>query len=201
MEESIRGVASKERGPDELPAELIELSLDRDQELLQRFHHIIVTIWQTEEVPQQWKDAPSRYCSRKTTDRGNNRGHLPSDDRWQFFLKLVATRLSNYREREDILPEEPSGLRRAHSTYDIMLAVRRFHEVARKESTTLYACLLDLPKAYVRLRQPTAAVDRAQRFGVRTEMQDIIRQLHDGMRAYADGRSNELQRVRRGPEL
>ena len=51
-------VNGKAMGPDELPAELLKLGLsDSSYEILLAFHDIIVAVWMTEEVPQEWKDA------------------------------------------------------------------------------------------------------------------------------------------------
>ena len=45
-------------GQDELPAELLKLGLsDSSHEILLAFHDIIVAVWMTGEVPQEWKDA------------------------------------------------------------------------------------------------------------------------------------------------
>ena len=64
----------------------------------------------------------------------------------------------------------------------MMFVVRRLHELARKTSAALYACFVDLTKAY-------DSVDREllwsvlRRFGVPPKMLAVIRQFHDGMRA------------------
>ena len=95
---------------------------------------------------------------------------------------MIATRLGDYCEREGILPEEQSGFRPNRSNVDMMFVVRRLHEPARKTSTPLYACFIDLTKAY-------DSVDREllwsvlRRFGVPPKMLAVIRQFHDGMRA------------------
>ena len=43
-------------------------------------------------------------------------------------LKVVAPRLSNYRETARILLGEQSGLRPERSTIDMLFVVHRFHE-------------------------------------------------------------------------
>ena len=44
--------------PNELPAELLKLGLsDSSHEILLAFHGIIVAVWMTREVPQEWKYA------------------------------------------------------------------------------------------------------------------------------------------------
>ena len=54
-------------GPDELPAELLKLGLsDSSHEILLAFHDIIVAVWMTGEVPQEWKDATiTSYTKRR----------------------------------------------------------------------------------------------------------------------------------------
>ncbi|CAB1103768.1 unnamed protein product [Ectocarpus sp. CCAP 1310/34] len=48
VEEAVREMANRKAvGPDDLPAELIDLSLDGDQGLLREFHATVVDVWQT----------------------------------------------------------------------------------------------------------------------------------------------------------
>ena len=74
-------------GPDDLPAEVIKLFLDGDQSLLYDLHAIVAAIWQTGEVPQQWKDAT--IPSRSSVQEGGPAGvrqlprHLPRSPRRQ----------------------------------------------------------------------------------------------------------------------
>ena len=62
-----------------------------------------------------------------------------------------------------------------------MFVIRRLQELARKKRIPLYACFIDLTKAY-------DSVDRTllwkvlARFGVPQRMISVIRQFHDGMR-------------------
>ena len=97
-------------------------------------------------------------------------------------LKVIANRLSKYCEREDILPEEQCGFRPQRSTIYMILVVRRLRQLARKESTSLYMCFVDLINAY-------NSVDRTHvwavlaRFLVPPKMLAVIRHFHDGMRA------------------
>ena len=96
-------------------------------------------------------------------------------------LKIIAGRLSDYCEREDILPEEQCGCRLQLSTVDMMFVVRRLQELPRK-NTPLYLCLIDLTKAYDSVDRTFLWVVLA-RFGVPPRMLAVIRQFHDGMQA------------------
>ena len=97
-------------------------------------------------------------------------------------LKVIAGRLSDYRERENILPEEQCGFGPQRSTVDMMFVVRQLQELARKTDTPLYLCFIDLTKAYDSVDQ-TLLWDVLARFGVPSRMLAVIRQSHDGMQA------------------
>ena len=64
---ALRSMANgKAMGPDELPAELLKLGLsDSSHEILLAFHDIIVTVWMTGEIPQEWKDATIKFYTRR----------------------------------------------------------------------------------------------------------------------------------------
>ena len=82
------------------------------------------------------------------TECGNYRGISLVAHAGKVLLKVIANRLSSYCEREDILSEEQCGFRPQRSTIDmtLILVVRRLHQLARKKSTPLYMCCVDLTK-------------------------------------------------------
>ncbi len=100
----------------------------------------------------------------------------------KLLLKIVARRLSDYCERVGILPEEQSGFRPNYSTIDMMFVIRRLQELARKKRIPLYACFIDLTKAYEYVNRTLLRTALA-RFGVPQRMISVIRQFHNGMRA------------------
>ncbi|CAB1109975.1 unnamed protein product [Ectocarpus sp. CCAP 1310/34] len=148
VEEAVREMAIRKGvGPDDLPAELIKLFLDGDQGLLREFNATVVDVWQTGDVPRQWKDATIEVLFKK-----------------------------------GIPPEEQSGFRPYRSTLDKLFAMQRLHMLARKNSTGVFACFIDLPKAY-------------------DSMLAVIRHFHEGMRARVrtdDGQYSEWFDVGQG---
>lgn len=65
----------------------------------------------------------------------------------------------------------------------MMFMTRRLQKLARKKRVPLNACCIDLTHAYISL--PRTLVWKAiARFGVPQQMISVIRQFHDGMRAY-----------------
>ena len=63
--------------------------------------------------------------------------------------KVVAGRLSAYREAKELLPEELCGFRPNRSITNMMFVVRRLQEIGRKTGQGVYffMCFIDLQKA------------------------------------------------------
>ena len=105
-------VNGKAMGPDELPAELLKLGLsDSSHKTLLVFHDIIVAVWMTGEVPQEWKDATIKvlYKKKDRTECSNYRGLSLVAHAGKVLLKIVANRLGDFCEEDGILPEEQCG--------------------------------------------------------------------------------------------
>ena len=183
---TLRSMANgKAMRPDELPAELLKLGLsDSSHEILLTFHDIIVSVWMTGEVQQEWKDATIKVLHKKMdrTECSKYRGLSLMAHAGKILLKIVANRLGDFCEEAGILPEEQHGFRPQRSTADMMFVVRRLQELGRTSNTSLEICFIDLAKAY-------DSVDRVllwevlARFGVPPRMIKGIRMFHDGMRA------------------
>ena len=96
-------------GPDGLPVELLKVLVDeRDSDNLASIYEIIVAVWRRGRVPQQRKDATIKVLHKKKdrTECGNYRGISLVAHAGNVLLKVIAGHLSDYCEREGILPEE-----------------------------------------------------------------------------------------------
>ena len=132
-------------------------------------------------MPQQWKYLTELRCFTRRTI-GQSVIYYRGSRRHSTLLKDIAGRLSDYCERENILPEEQRGFRPQRSTVDMMFVVRRLQELARKKDTPLNLSFNDLTKAYAFVDR-TLLCDVLARFGVAPRMLAVIRQFHDGMQA------------------
>ena len=168
-----------------LPVELLKLDdLNREPVVHRHFHAIRVRMWKREEIPLEWKDATIKVLHTKSdrSDCNNFRGISLVSHAGKVLLKIVANRLSDFCEEQQILLEKKCVFRPARSTIDILFVVRRLQELGRQRKIPLYICFVDLQKAY-------DSVDREllwkvlARAGVPPVMIDIIGQFHNGMRA------------------
>ena len=181
----MRWANRKPVGPDGLPAELFKvLAGEGEFNTLGKFHDIIVAVWKGGGVPQQWRDATIKVLHKKRyrTECGNYRGISLVAHAGKVLLKVIAGRLSDYRGRENILPEQQCGFRPQRSTVDMMFVVRRLQALARSKDTSLRLCSIDLTKAYDSVDR-TLLCDVLAHFGVPPRMLAVIRQFHDGMQA------------------
>ena len=183
---ALRPIANdKAMGPDELPVELLKLGLsDIAHEILLAFHGIIVAVWMTGQVPQEWKDASIKVLHKKKdrTECSNYSGLSLVAHTGKILLKIVANRFADFCEEAVILPQEQCGFRPQRSTTDMMFIVRRLQELGRTSNTPLEICFIDLAKAYDWVDRVLLWVVLA-RFGVPPRMFKVIRMLHDGRRA------------------
>ena len=60
----------KAPGPDSLVVELLKIDESAEPIVLERFHAILVEVWNGGEVPQQWKDTTIKVLYKKS-DRSN----------------------------------------------------------------------------------------------------------------------------------
>ena len=206
VEEAIRALATRTAvGPGGLPAELLKVLADEGElKALENFHDIIIAVWKGGCVPQQWKDATIKVLHKEKyrTECDNYRGISLVAHAGKVLLKVIAGRLSDYCERENILPEEQCGFRPQRSTVDMTFVVRRLQELARKKGTPLYLCFIDLTRAYDSVDR-TLLWDVLARFGVPPRMFAVIREFHDGMQACVrldDGECSDIFDVGQGLE-
>ena len=141
------------------------------------------------------------YSTRKAkTECGNYRGISLVSHAGKVLLKVVARRLGAYCEAKVLLPEEQCGFRPDCSTTDMMFVVRRLQEVGRKAGVFLFMCFIDIQKAYDTVDR-TLLWQVLTRIGVPPQMIAVIRQFHDGMRAYVrpdDGVCSDWFEVEQG---
>ena len=118
------------------------------------------------------------------------KGDLTQCDNWcgislldvvgKLFTKVVQVRLQ--RVAEEVLPDSQCGFRVGRGCADMVFCTRQLVEKAREHNTTLYLLFVDLRKAYDSV--PREALWQVLRkYGVPPSLVNIIRFLHDGMKA------------------
>ena len=120
----------------------------------------MIAIWRGGGVPQKWKDATIFVLHKKDrTECGSCRGISLVAHAGKVLLKVIPNRLSNYCEREGILPEEQCGFRPQRSTTDMIFVVQR-PIGAKEEHPSLH--VLRRPHQGIRFSPPDSLMDRAR---------------------------------------
>ena len=96
---------------------------------------------------------------------------------------VESKRLGYFCEAKGLLPEEQYGFRPHRSTLDVMFAVRRLQELGREAHVPLCLCFIDLQKAYDFVDR-SLLWQKPTRYGVPRRLIAVIRQFHDGLRAW-----------------
>ena len=164
-------------GPDGLLAELLKPAVDGDRDgtrrILVQFHAIVIAIWQGGGVPQEWKDATIMVLHKKKdrTECGNYGGISLVAHAGKVLLKVISNRLSNYCEREDILPQEQCGFRPQMSTIDVILRDSTTAPIGTKEEHPS-SHVFRRPRQDIRFSRPDSLVNRARTVFWRTTKDD-----------------------------
>ena len=112
-QKAVRAMANwKAPGADSLPVELLKLDDPTHEPVgLKHFHVILVRVWRGEEIPQEWKDATIKVLHKKSdrSDCNNFRGKSLVSHGGKVPLKIVANRLGDFCEAQQILPRRSAA--------------------------------------------------------------------------------------------
>lgn len=171
----------KAPGEDGLPAELFKLG---GTVLHDEIMKLLKTIWETEQVPQDFKDATiiPLYKGKGSRQNTNNyRGISILSVAGKILARILLNRLNSEILNEHV-PEEQCGFRNGRSTIDLIFAARQIQEKCREKNQPLYALFVDFTKAF-------DSVDRDAlwtvlgKLGCPPKFINIVKSLHFGMRA------------------
>ena len=148
------------------------------EHLVKLFHQV----WRDGCVPQEWKDALIVPIPKKgdLSICDNWRGISLLDVGGKLFAKTIQSRLQDVAE--EVLPDSQCGFRRGRGCVDMIFCVRQMIEKAVEHNTKIFMLFIDLRKAYDLV--PRQALWRAlESYGIPESMLQMIRSLHDGMKA------------------
>jgi hypothetical protein len=114
----------KSPGSDQIPAELIQ---DGGEILLSAIHKLINSVWNKEELPDQWKESIIVPVHKKgdKTDCNNYRGISLLSTSYKI-LSNILSRLVPYID--EIIGDHQCGFRRNRLTIDKILCIRQILE-------------------------------------------------------------------------
>ena len=171
----------KAPGSDAIPAEVYK---EGGPELTQKITELFISIWNTENVPQDFKDASIVYLYKNKGNRNccdNYRGISLLSIAGKILARLLLNRLLAHLE-QDLLPESQCGFREGRGTADMIFAARQLQEKFREQNRELFTTYVDLTKAFDTVSRLGLWKIMAK-FGIPDKFIAIIRSFHEGMQA------------------
>ncbi len=172
---------NKAVGPDGLPAEVFKYG---GYTLTRRVHRFIRDVWQSQRLPQQWKDANIVTVYKRKGDKavcGNYRGISLLAVAGKVLARVMLARLLA-TITDVVLPESQCGFRRDRSTTDMIFVARLLQEKCREQHRNLYMAFVDLTKAFDTVNRDILWRILAK-CGCPPRFTSILKDFHSGMSA------------------
>ena len=188
----------KTPGADGIPSEVFKHGGHKLARSLVRLFNVI---WDSESVPQEFKDANIIHLYKRKGNRSccdNHRGISLLATGGKILARIIANRLSS-QVAEKILPESQCGFRPGRGTVDMIFTARQIQEKCREQNRDLYMVFIDLTKAFDTVSRD-ALWQVLHKFGCPDKFVNIIKSFHEGMaaRVSEEGRLSEPFEVNNG---
>ena len=173
--------SGKKSGKDSLPPEVFKYG---GQKLAKKLHSLFVKIWQTGNVPQDFKDALIQHLYKSKGNRNicdNHRGISLLSIAGKILSRLILNRIMKHLV-DDIYPESQCGFRAGRGTVDMIFSLHQVAEKVREKNEELYMVFIDLTKAFDTVNRD-ALWKVLKKLGIPDNMLNVIISFHDGMRA------------------
>jgi hypothetical protein len=130
----------KSLGSDEITAELIQAG---GEILLSAIHKLIDSVWNNEELPDQWKESIIVPVHKKgdKTDCNNYRGISLLSTSYKIVSNILLSRLDQYID--DIVGDHQCGFRRNRSTADQIFCIHQTLEKKWKCNETVHQLFVE----------------------------------------------------------
>ena len=167
----------KAAGPDDIPPEAMKDAEEVNREVL---HSLFGDIWETEEIPSDWKEGYIVRIPKKgdLSSCSNYRGisllSVPS----KIFNRVILNRIKDAVDPS--LRDNQAGFRKNRSCTDQIATLRIIIEQSQEWRTPLYVNFLDYEKAFDSVDR-TTLWKLLRHYGVPEKLVSLIRKSYDGM--------------------
>jgi hypothetical protein len=131
----------KSPGNDQIPAELIQAG---GEMLLFAIHKLINSVWNKENLPDQWKESIIVPIHKKgdKTDSNNYRGISLLSTSYNILWNILLSRLNSFVD--EIIGDHQCGFRRNRSTTGEIFCIRQILEKKWEYNETVHQPLISL---------------------------------------------------------
>jgi len=140
----------KSPGIDQIPAEFIKAG---GKTIRREIHKLITSIWNKEELPEEWKESiiVPVYKKGDKTDCNNYRGISLLPTTYNIVSNILRLKLTPYAEK--IIADHQCGFRRSRSTTDHIFCIRQIPETKWEYNEAVHQFFVDFKKGYDSVRR------------------------------------------------
>jgi hypothetical protein len=140
----------KSPGIDQIRAELIKAG---DRIIQSEIHKLIISIWNKEDLPEEWKESVivPIYKKGDKTDCSNYRGTSLLSTTYKILSNILLSMLTPYGE--EIIGDHQCGFRHNRSTTDHIFSIRQILEKEWEYNEAVHQLFIDFKKAYDSVRR------------------------------------------------
>jgi len=140
----------KSPGIDQIPAELIKAG---GRTICSAIHKVIISIWNKEELPEEWKESIIvPICKKRDkTDCNNYRGISLLPTTYKILSNILLSRLIPYAE--EVIGDHQCEFRRNRSNTDHTFCIRQILENNCEYNEAVHQLFIDFKKAYDSVRR------------------------------------------------
>ena len=188
--------AGKAPDPDGVSLEMVSLG---GEVTIRWLKSIFDTIWVTESVPEDWQSQTLVPLHKKgsRTSCDNYRGIALLSVPGKVFAKAILNCLKP--RAEQLLRESQCGFRHGRGCADQLFSLRMLMEKAREYHQPIYACFIDLKKAYDSVHRESLWRILQHSYCLPPKLLSIVRALHEdstaAVRAYGNSQTSSLSPV------
>jgi len=178
----VRFKNNKASGPDDIPSEVLKFG---GHTLLHRLHRFISCAWNSQQLPQQRKDANIITIYKRKGYRaecGNSRGGISLLSAAGKVLARVMLRRLLIHVVDIVVPESQCGFRRQRSTIDMIFVARLLQEKYREQHRSLFFAFIDLTKVFDTVNR-SLLWDVLSKVSCPSQFLAVLREFHDEMTA------------------
>jgi len=135
----------KSPGTDQIPVELIKAG---GRTICGEIHKLIISIWNKEELPDEWKELNivPIYKKGDKTDCNNYRGISLLSTMYKVLSNILLSRLIPYVE--EVIGDHQCGFRRNRSTIDHIFCIHQILEKKWEYNEAVHQLFIDFKKDY-----------------------------------------------------
>ena len=116
-------------------------------------HKLIISIWNKEELPDEWKESIIVHIYKKgdKTDCNNYRGISLLQTTYKVLSNILLSRLVPYAN--EVIGDHQCGFRRNRSTTDHIFCIRQIPQKKWEYNEAVHQLFIDFKKAYDSIRR------------------------------------------------